>query len=286
MIYPARQFLLTEGLMKERRSDLIILTECSIMIALGTVLSVLKLFELPYGGSITLASMLPVAIIAYRHGIKYGAVTAFSVSLIQMLLGLKNFSYFTTWESFVALAIFDYVAAFGVFALAGVFKGKIKKQSAAISAGILLCCLLRYLCHVISGATIWAGLSIPTDAALVYSLSYNATYMIPDTIILVACGAYVCSALDITGKNLTRIRTDKVSGGRLWCLIGSGASALAAIITDTVLIFSKLQNAESGEFDITAIAQVNWIAIAIVTAVCAAISIALFIISNKISENK
>ena len=57
-----------------------ILAECALMLAVGIVLSLVKLIDLPYGGSVTVASMLPVIIISYRHGIKYGLGTDFAVS--------------------------------------------------------------------------------------------------------------------------------------------------------------------------------------------------------------
>ena len=65
------------------------LVECAVMIALATVLSMIKLAELPYGGSITIASMLPVAIIAYRRGMGWGLGSAFVYGVIQQLLGLN-----------------------------------------------------------------------------------------------------------------------------------------------------------------------------------------------------
>lgn len=72
------------------------LVECAIMIALATVLSMVKLAELPYGGSITIASMLPIAIIAYRRGMGWGLGSAFVYAVIQQLLGLNSLSYVTT----------------------------------------------------------------------------------------------------------------------------------------------------------------------------------------------
>ena len=75
------------------------LVECAIMIALATVLSMVKLAELPYGGSITIASMLPIAIIAYRRGMGWGLGSAFVYAVIQQLLGLNSLSYVTTWQS-------------------------------------------------------------------------------------------------------------------------------------------------------------------------------------------
>ncbi|MBQ8321418.1 MAG: energy-coupled thiamine transporter ThiT [Clostridia bacterium] len=258
-----------------------ILTECSIMIALSTVLSVIKLFEMPYGGSITLASMLPVAVIAHRHGFKYGISTALVASVIQLLLGLKNFSYFTTPESLVALGVFDYILAFGVFGLVGLMKRWIRSQSLAATVGVVLASLLRYLCHVISGATIWAGLSIPTEAAMAYSLSYNATYMVPETIILVLTTVYLTSSLDFTRKTPARLRTEKLDPVSAWCYAGAGLAVLASLITDTVLVFSKLQNYDSGEFMIMGLAEVDWLLVAIVTAVALALAAVLVIIAKS-----
>ena len=64
-----------------------ILVECALMIALGTVLANIKIFEMPNGGSITLLSMLPFILVSYRHGTKWGLFTGFVNSLLQMLLG-------------------------------------------------------------------------------------------------------------------------------------------------------------------------------------------------------
>ncbi len=265
-------------------SSIFILTECAIMIALSAVLSVFKLFEMPYGGSITLASFLPIVVLAYRHGAKVGLSSALCASLIQLLLGLKNFSYFTTWQSIIALALFDYVLAFAVFGLSGIFRRTIKSRQLSFVAGAVFASVIRYICHVISGATIWAGLSIPTEAALIYSFSYNATYMIPETIILVLTCAYLASALDLTKRVPERIRTEKLDAAASYLIIGAGFALLASLITDTVLVFSKLQNADSGEFDITALTDVNWLAVGIITAVGTLTALALFLAARKRAE--
>ena len=278
MLYPARYFFILEVVMNTKTQDsLRALVECSIMIALSTVLSVVPLFEMPYGGSITLASFLPVVVIAYRHGLAYGLGTAATTAVIQMLLGLKNFSYFTTWQSLVALAVFDYVLAFVVFGLAGIFRRVFKQQNLGMVAGAAMACVLRYICHVISGATIWAGLSIPTEAALIYSLSYNATYMVPETIILVLTAGYLSSALDFRTKNPTRIKSETLDTVSSWCIGGAGLLMLCALITDTVLVFSQLQNYNSGEFMILGLTAVNWLAVGIVTGVAIVIAAALII---------
>ena len=250
------------------------MTECSIMVALSTVLSILKILELPYGGSVTVASALPVAIAVYRHGGAWGFGTALVNAMIQMLLGASTFSYFSTWQSLLALAVFDYVLAFVAFALVGVFKRVEKRQNMAMLFGVLLASVIRYLCHVISGATIWAGLSIPSEAALIYSLSYNATYMVPETIILALVTVYITSAIDFTRDIPTRIPTRALDKAEAYGYLGAGFSLLVGLIVATVLVFRELQDPDSGEFVITNIKNVNGVAlltVALVTlALCAA----------------
>ena len=127
------------------------LTECSIMIALSTVLSLFMIIEMPHGGSVTPASMLPVLILAYRHGTKWGIGSALIASLLQALLGLKNFSYFTTPGSIIALLVFDYVLAFVVFGAFGFLRRHSKNQLTALLTASIFSSVLRYVCHVISG---------------------------------------------------------------------------------------------------------------------------------------
>lgn len=85
--------------------------------------------------------------------------------------------------------------------------------------GAVLCGVLRYICHVISGCTVWAGLSIPTQAALLYSLAYNATYMVPETLVTVLGAWYLSRVLDVRGDRPTRAATPPGSAGGL---AGSG----------------------------------------------------------------
>ena len=98
--------------MSKSQKTLRALTESAIMLALATALSLVKIVELPYGGSVTVASMLPVLIIAYRYGVKWGLLTGAAYGGVQQLLGLKNLSYVTTWQSVLAVILLDYVVAF------------------------------------------------------------------------------------------------------------------------------------------------------------------------------
>src|SRR5699024_4237527 len=88
-----------------------ILVECALMIAAGTVLSNIKIYELPNGGAVTFLSMLPFVLVSFRHGVKWGLFTGFVNSLLQMLLGfyappVPSFLYF------LGEVLLDYVLAF------------------------------------------------------------------------------------------------------------------------------------------------------------------------------
>ena len=253
------------------------LVEGALMIAVGTVLSILKLVDLPYGGSITLASMFPIILAAYRHGTSFGLLCGLVYAILQQLLGLKTLSWVTTAASVVAVILLDYIIAFTVTGLGGIFRDRFGSQSAELVTGSLLVCLLRYICHVISGCTVWAGLSIPTSGALVYSLAYNATYMIPEAIIVAIVAYYLGRSFDF--KSATpRLVAEKTSVKKypVFSIIG-GLILAAAGIFDVAHIFSKLQDAETGDFDITGISDVNWILVAAVTGAAVVIAAALFI---------
>lgn len=261
-----------------KKQQILALTEAGIMVALCTVLSLFKLLEMPYGGSVTFASMLPIIIFAYRHGIKWGVSAALTTSLIQLLLGLKNFSYFTTWQSIVALALFDYVLAFAIFGIAPLFKKKLP-YTAAVFASALIPSILRYIFHVISGATIWAGLSIPTEAALVYSIGYNATYMIPETIVLVTAAVYLASAIDFSKAVPTRNRISEKTG-YVSKTLGS-LVIVFAVIFDTIKIFEVIQDENTGDFVIKNLAYANWWAIGGVSIAALVIFTAIMIVSKR-----
>lgn len=266
--------------MKTKTSKQIVaMIECSMMIALSTVFSLLKIIDMPYGGSVTIASMLPIVIAAYRHGFLWGLGTALTNSVIQLLLGINNLSYFSTWQSILAIILLDYVVAFGVFAISGLFRRIEKRQNLAFLYGILVSSVLRYLCHVISGATVWAGLSIPTNAALIYSLSYNATYMVPETIVLIAVGVYLTSVVDFSAKYPTRVKMEKIDKIEVYTSIFAWLILIATMIVDIVLIAPYLQDPESGEFVFTYLSDVNYIKVAVVSIVGIIMAVALFVIS-------
>ena len=254
------------------------LTESAVMLALATVLSILPILELPYGGSVTVCSMLPLVVIAYRHGVKHGLFTGAVYGLLQMLLGMKNVMYFTTPLSIAAVILLDYVLAYTAIGLAGLFRNMCKRQTPAMICGTLLACVIRYVLHVIAGATVWAGLSIPSSAALIYSFAYNATYMLPETIVLTLGVSLVAGWLQLRGETVGRTApTPKTKNG---FAVAAGIVAVSTLIFDVRTIFAHLQDADTGEFIITGLQAVNWGLVSIVTAVGAAICAVLLYIRH------
>lgn len=168
------------------------LVECALMIALGTVLANIKIYELPNGGSVTLFSMLPFILISFRHGVKWGLFTGFVNSLLQMLLGFYAPAA-PGLLPLVGMILLDYVLAFTLLGLAGAFAKPFRNRLVGVAVGTAAVCLIRYLCSFLSGVLIWGNLSEGLPA-WVYSLGYNGSYMIPETILTTAAAVLICKA--------------------------------------------------------------------------------------------
>ncbi len=263
------------------------------MIAFATVLSMLKLLEMPYSGSVTVASMLPILIISYRHGIGMGLGSGLVYAVIQQLLGLNSLSYVTGWQSILAVILLDYIIAFTLVGLGGIFRGKIakntenaeKRQSTEFAMGMLFVCVLRYLCHTVSGATVWAGISIPTKAALIYSIGYNATYMIPETIVNITVAVFIGSAIDFSRdipmpmKKLSANEKKYITSSAVLSLI-SKLLFIVTVIADTLLVFAHMQDPNDGKFTFEYIKEANIAAILTVSGIGVVLSAALYVLSR------
>ncbi len=186
--------------------NVIMLCECAVMVALATVLSLIKI-EFPYGGSITICSMLPILIIGYRYKPLVGCLTGVVYGLIQMLFGMSNFAYATSWQAALMILFFDYLIAFGVIGLGGVFRG-IKNQAVGLALGALFASVLRFLCHFLSGITVWAGFADGMPVWL-YSLIYNGLYMLPEFGILIAAAIALGLLVDFRSEKLGAVKRAK-----------------------------------------------------------------------------
>lgn len=173
-----------------KNQKLLALIEGAVMVALSTVLCFIRIFRFPWGGSITLLSMLPIVIYSIRRGPVMGLTAGFVFSLIQFLQGVIDglFGWGITGAMLVVMILFDYILPFTVLGIAGILGNK---SLGKMLSGIVLAVFLRYCCHVISGAAVWHSIgklweAFYTENEWLYSIAYNACYMLPELILTVA----------------------------------------------------------------------------------------------------
>lgn len=156
------------------------LVASGVMIALASVLSLIKVWAMPLGGSVTLLSMLPIVMISLRYGIKWGFVTSLLYALVQIFVDLGGImSWGITPLVFVGCLVFDYLLAYGSLGIAGLFR---KKGIKGIILGIVLAMLLRFLSHFISGSILFATWCPEGWNVYLYSVCYNGAYMLPELV--------------------------------------------------------------------------------------------------------
>ena len=176
------------------------LTEGAMLVAAAQALSLVKLWQLPQGGSVT-AAMFPILLYAVRWGLGRGLLAGFVFGALQLIL---DGAYAWGWQSMVL----DYLLAFTPLGLAGVFR----RKAWGIFPGTVLGCAGRFAVHYLSGVTIYR-ITMPTripgigvfDSAAVYSLVYNGSYMLPCTLAALALAAalYVPLKPWFEGRDLT-----------------------------------------------------------------------------------
>jgi len=169
----------------QTRSKTRILTECAMMVALSAVLIQVKLFSMPQGGSVTLCSMLPIILVSYRNGARWGVMTGLVLAVLEMITGWYA-PPAGTFAAYFGMILLDYVLAFTLLGTAAVWAKPFKNRFAGIAAGTAAVCLIRFLCSFLSGFLIWSSNTPSGEGAVLYSLGYNASYMIPETVITAA----------------------------------------------------------------------------------------------------
>lgn len=174
------------------------MTLSSVFIALATGLSMIKVINMPLGGSVTLMSMVPIVFISCVLGVKWGLGTAFVYSLIQLGLGIAVdglFAWGLTPACLIGTILLDYILPFTLLGLSGIFA---KKGVLYITLGTALTVILRFLCHFASGYIIFANFekfvvlgSSFVGRPVLYSICYNGFYMLPELIITVVATALI-----------------------------------------------------------------------------------------------
>ena len=209
------------------------LTTSAVMLALAMVLAMvcalIPFLNLPFGGGFTVASMLPVVIISYMYGMKWGFFSAAIYSVIQIVMDLylgkgstimalfmPNSEDFMGFGAAIAILIIDYLVAYTLLGFGGAFRKVIKNKALALTLGVVLALSLRYIAHIVSGYIFygaWAEWFFTQDnfyaiggwildtfsgegLAIIYSIFYNGLYMIPE-IIITAVAALIVGRLPV-----------------------------------------------------------------------------------------
>ena len=208
------------------------LTESAMLLAIAIVLELIsKMFipEQPFGGQITVVAMLPIVLIAYRHGCRWGFVASFAYALLQMALGAKTVSaaflpgYFGDGAMIgkaVVMCALDYILAYTLLGLGGIFRNVIKRKGLSLMCGSIVALSARFLAHVLSGYILFSGwaewyftqegfpawgerivASLSTEMlGWVYSAVYNGMYMVPEIVMTAVAALIIAKAPRIVTK--------------------------------------------------------------------------------------
>lgn len=164
-------------------------------IALATVTSMIKLFEMPMGGSVTLFSMLFIVLIGYWYGLGGGLTVAIAYGVLQLLLDPYILSF--------PQMLVDYILAFGALGLAGIFHN----SKHGLIKGYIVAVLGRYFFSFLSG-WIFFGMYAPNNFpnAVVYSLAYNGSYLGAEALITL-----IVIAIPPVAKALQTVKNQAIS---------------------------------------------------------------------------
>ncbi len=146
---------------------------CAMIIALGTITSMLKVYEFPFGGSITLCSMLFVCLAGYFFGLATGILTGAAYGILQLIID--------PYIVYPLQVIVDYILAFGALGLSGIFY----KSNHALLKGYIIAVIGRYVFAVLSGFIFFAEYAWAGWSPLAYSLVYNGIYIGAEAILTI-----------------------------------------------------------------------------------------------------
>jgi thiamine transporter len=172
------------------------LVECAIMVALAVVIDLIPMPKWPNGGSVSI-KVVPLIYISYRHGIKWGLASSFVFSILTMLFGVSE-PPVTSFLYYAVMILLDYVIAYTVMGLADVFAKPFPKKVRLVGYGVGAACvnLLRFVSSFLSGWIIWGVYAPEGQPAWLYSLGYNAGYMLPNAVLCAVVIVLLCALVD------------------------------------------------------------------------------------------
>ena len=167
---------------KPDRTNLKRLAVTGVLIGLGVALSMVRIWQMPLGGEVTLLSMLPIALISIEYGLHWGLSSAFLYSVIRLFMDLPLvFTWGLSPMALIGTMTFDYLLAFTAIGVAGIFRDR---GVGGICAGVGVALGARFVLHVISGTIIF-GAWMPEGWAnpFFYSVCYNGIFMLPELVL-------------------------------------------------------------------------------------------------------
>ena len=199
-----------------KKKNLYWLVESAVMLSLAIVLEVVSksvVPKMPFGGQITIVSMLPIVLVGWKYGIGKGLITGFVYSLVEMVIGVADGTITAAFlppeqdglgiDKAILMLFLDYILAYTVIGLGAMYKKFIKNDSLSLSAGAFTALSFRYISHILSGYILygawaewfftqegfysWGQTIVNTYTgnalSLIYSIIYNGFYMVPEIII-------------------------------------------------------------------------------------------------------
>ena len=215
-----------------KKSRIRMMVESAMLLALGVVLEVVSRMFIPpqtFGGQLTIVCMLPVVLISYRYGVRWGFFSAFVYALLQMAMGMDNvtaafqpgfFGEGTLILNALVMILLDYLVAYTCLGLGGMFRNKIQNGGLSLMCGSIVALGARYLAHILSGYVLFSGWAewyftqegfpawgaslaeavSPNLLAWIYSAAYNGMYMIPEMVFTAVAAVLISKVPKVVTK--------------------------------------------------------------------------------------
>jgi thiamine transporter len=171
-----------------------VLTEAALAVALAFVLGLIKVFEMPFGGSISL-EMVPLILLALRQGPWVGIAAGAAYGLLDLITP-------PVFAVHPVQVLFDYPLAFGVLGLAGFFRPTVR----GAILGTVVAVLARFLCHFASGVVFFASYAPEGWNPYLYSAVYNAAYLVPSLAVALIAVVVLLRALEAAQPSPRQLR--------------------------------------------------------------------------------
>ncbi len=184
-----------EKSLSKRREYIRKMVECALLVAVAVAIDLIPFPKWPQGGSVSLC-MIPIVFCSYRNGAKWGLAAGFVLSCVQMIMGFYVPPANTVW-AIILCVLLDYVIAFTALGSADIFAklcGRFRTVGYAV--GAVAAGIIRFLCSFLSGIVLWDSYTPEGMSVWWYSLTYNGSYMLPNTVIAAVAVTLLCGLID------------------------------------------------------------------------------------------